>query len=295
MKTESVAIRHRALAIIACLLWATAVVSVKGALHYQPPLTIAGLRFILAGLLLIPLSGGLTAPFRLMRCEFKLVLLVSLFQTIYLYATFFYAMTMVRGAEAAITIGMGPLASALVAHWMMKDDRLNRKTIVSILFGFGGISLVSLATKPWQPVGLREFCGILLLLSGSFVSAVGNVVVARRKGSLHPVALCSAQMLIGGPVLLLFAGIIEGLPQMAQPPAFYGLLLWLAIISAAGFSIWFYLLSKVKVSQLNIWKFIIPLFGAGLSWMLLPGESPTLFTLAGMLLIVTGIIISQRS
>jgi drug/metabolite transporter (DMT)-like permease len=181
-----------------------------------------------------------------------------------------------------------------MAHMLMQDDKMQRRTLMSIVFGMAGIILISLASKPWSPVGMKEFFGLMLLLSGAFVSAIGNIVVAKRKGGLHPVVLNSAQMLLGGPVLLLIALPFEGIPNMALPPAFYGQLLWLAIISAAAFAIWFHLLSKIKVSKLNLWKFLIPLSGAALSWIILPNESPSLPSLAGMGLIVAGIVIGQR-
>jgi len=292
--TSSNTIRYNAMAILACLLWSSSFVTVKHALEYQTPLTLAGMRFVLAGLIQIPLCGSLLAPFRMIRKDFTTVLRVSLFHTIYLYGTFFIGMQWVRGAEAAIMIGAGPLASALMAHWFMHDDKLQRRTLASIAFGMAGILLISLASKPWSPVGLKEFFGLMLLLSGSFVSAIGNIVVAKRKGGLNPVALNSAQMLIGGPVLLLIALPFEGLPNLALPPVFYGQLLWLAIVSAAAFAIWFHLLSKVKVSKLNLWKFVIPLSGAALSWIILPSESPTLPSLFGMALIIAGIFIGQR-
>jgi len=113
-------------------------------------------------------------------------------------------------------------------------------------------------------------------------------VLAKRRGGLNPIALNSAQMLIGGPVLLLIALPFEGVPNLALPPVFYGQLLWLVVISAAAFAIWFHLLGKIKVSKLNLWKFIIPLSGAALSWIILPNESPTLPGLVGMGLIVIG-------
>lgn len=293
--TSSPTIRNNALAILACLLWSSAFVTAKHALEHQTPLTLAGMRFILAGLIQIPLCGSLLAPFRIIRKEFTTVLWVSLFHTIYLYGTFFIGMQWVRGAEAAIIIGAGPLASALMAHVLMHDDKIQRRTLLGIGLGMGGIILISLASKPWSPVGFKEFCGMMLLLSGGFVSAIGNIVVAKRKGGLAPVTLNCAQMLVGGPILLSIALLVEGRPTFPLPTAFYGQLLWLAIISATAFSIWFHLLSKVKVSKLNLWKFIIPLSGATLSWIILPSESPTLAALAGMVFIIAGLIISQRT
>ncbi len=287
-------LKNNLLAILACLLWSSAFVTVKHALEYQTPLTLAGMRFILAGLIQIPLCGSLMAPWRLLKKEFPTVLLVSLFHTIFLYATFFIGMSWVRGAEGAIMIGAGPLCSALVAHLLMHDDKLQRQTVVSIIFGMAGVASISLAAKPWSSVGMKEFFGLMLLLSGSVVSAVGNVVVAKRKGGLPPVALNSIQMLIGGVALLLVARPFEGAPQLDLPAVFYGQLLWLAVISATAFAIWFHLLGRMKVSRLNLWKFLIPLSGALLSWMFLPNESPSLPSLIGMALIMIGIVIGNR-
>ncbi len=287
------AIQYNLLAVFACLLWSSSFVTVKHAQLYQDPLNLAGLRFVLAGLMQIPLCGSLLAPFHLIRKEFYNILLVSIFHTIFLYGTFFIGMVWVRGAEGAIMIGAGPLASALMAHLLMNDDKMRPRILLGIVFGMAGVVFISLASKPWNPVGLKEFFGLMLLLSGAVVSALGNIVVAKRKGGLHPIALNCAQMLVGGVVLLLIAAPFEGAPAFDLPIAFYGQLVWLATISATAFAIWFHLLSKIKVSILNLWKFLIPLSGAALSWLLLPGESPTLASLAGMALIVLGIIIGQ--
>lgn len=280
------------LAAFACLLWATPFVFAKIALTYLPPMSTAGLRFFLAGLLLIPLCKR--SPIRLLRRSARTVLLVALFQTILLYAGFFYALTLVRGAQAAIVIGSGPLISAICAHVAMHDDKLSRRTLQSLAYGMGGIILISLATKPWEPVGLRELLGIAVLLSGSIVSAAGNIIVAKQRGALPAIELNCIQMLIGGTVLLLIALPIDGVPNLALPLRFYASLLWLAIVSAAGFAIWFHLLSRQKVSTLNIWKFLIPLGGAALSWLFIPDEHPDLPSLVGMGLIIVGVIHSQR-
>jgi drug/metabolite transporter (DMT)-like permease len=287
-------LRNNLLAAFCCLLWATPFVFTKITLEYLPPLTIAGLRFLIAGLIQIPLCKTPAAPFRLLRRETRTVLLVSLFQTVLLYAGFFIALSMVRGAQAAIVVGSGPLIAAVAAHFTMHNDRLSRRTVQSILLGISGIIVISLAAKPWEPVGLRELFGILILLGTSIVSVAGNIVVAKKRGSLSAWELNSIQMIIGGAVLLLCALAVEGTPDLALPVRFYGSLLWLSFVSAAAFGIWFHLLSRVKVSQLNIWKFLIPLAGAFISWLFIPGEHPDLPTLSGMVLIVLGIIHGQR-
>lgn len=287
-------IHNNVLAALACLLWATPFVVVKIALEHLPPLSVAGLRFLLAGLIQLPFCKR-RALLQLLRTESKTVLLVSLFQTVLLYAGFFYALSFVRGAQAAIISGTGPLVAAVAAHFAMRDDRLNRRTVQSIALGVVGIAIISLATKPWEPVGLKEMAGMGILLSGSVVAAAGNLVVAKKRGRLPVVELNSLQMMVGGAVLLLWALGVEGVPNMAQPPRFYGALLWLAVVSAGAFALWFHLLSREKVSRLNIWKFLIPLGGAALSWLLIPGESPDRLTLVGMVFVVLAIVHSQRN
>ena len=286
--------RDRILAIIACLLWSTAFVGVKFTLDYMSPLNLAGLRFILAGILLLPLSGGVSSLYAVIKKHPATLLLTSLFNTVLLYSIFFISLKFVRGAQAAILIGASPLVTALVAHFMMENDKMTRKKAISIGLGITGIILLTLSSKPWSPIGIKEGLGLLLLLCGSLSSAFGNIVVARGKSqTLHTVALTSLQMISGGIILSLLGLIFEGKPVLNQPFSFYAVLLWLAIVSGGGFAIWFRLLDRVPVSELNLWKFIIPIFGAVLSWTLLKSESPDILSVLGMLLIAAGIIFSQ--
>jgi drug/metabolite transporter (DMT)-like permease len=64
-------------------------------------------------------------------------------------------------------------------------------------------------------------------------------------------------------------------------------------MSAVAFSIWFILLRRpgIKVSELNVWKFLIPVFGAVMSWIILVNEQPEAIALIGMLLIGLSLIV----
>ena len=100
-------------------------------------------------------------------------------------------------------------------------------------------------------------------------------------------------MSFGGAVLLVMAITIEGLPGEIPPLPFFIALGWLAFVSATAFSIWFYWLKRVKVSELNMWKFLVPVFGVVISWVLLSGESPDWITVACMACVAGAVLINQ--
>lgn len=85
---------------------------------------------------------------------------------------------------------------------------------------------------------------------------------------------------------------VEGLNMGPYPAEYYVALAWLSFLSAAAFSIWFVLLKRpgVKVSILNVWKFLIPVSGAILSWLLLENEHPDIVSIIGMVVIAISLL-----
>ena len=282
-------------AVTACLLWSSAFVLVKFGLHDLPPFLFGGTRFIIAGLMLLPLIGSIRRMWCEVRNNIQFILFTSFFQTVVLYGLFFVAMQYVRGAQASIIIGSSPVVSAIVAHIMQKDDKMTLRTTLAMLLGVLGIVIITVSAKPLSgPGSFSELFGIMLLLIGSVSSAVANVLVSNSKGSVNPVILNSVQMFLGGVVLFVIGIFVEKTPAFPLPMTFWLILGWLSFISAAGFSIWFHLLKRVKVSKLNIWKFLLPVGGSVLSWCFLPDESPEFTSVLGIILVCSAIFLCQR-
>jgi drug/metabolite transporter (DMT)-like permease len=280
------------LAILACLLWSTAFAAVKIGLAYSPPMFFAGIRFILAGLLLLPLCGGLSDYFKSIRSNLKTICKVSLFQTFLLYSLFFWGMNLVTGSTGAIVTGSTPLITAITAHMILKDDKIYMKKAIFIFSGMLGVILISIEKQFIIGNSFKELAGIFILLGASCASAIGNILVAADKSNLSPISLNSAQMGMGGIALLFLSFIIEGYPLFEITKEFILAVLWLAFISAAGFSIWFYLIKheRAKVSEINMWKFILPVFGTLISWTLLKNDSPTTLSVLGMLIVASSVL-----
>lgn len=287
-------VSYAPLAILACMLWASAFGAMKIGLAYVPALPLASMRYILACILLVPLWARRGRPAVQVRRSWPFILLVSLVQTVIVCGVFTIGMQWAQGAQGAILVGASPLIAALTAHFLMPNDRMDRAKAGLILLGLIGVVIIILGSKPWEPTGLRELFGMGLLLAAVASSGLGNVLIARRRRRIDPLLLNSLQMGAGGVVLGALAVIFGELPVSVPPVRFFIALGYMSVVSATAFSIWFYLLRRVQVSRLNMWKFLIPVFGAIVSWIIVPGESPTASMLAGMAIVAAAVLLNAR-
>ncbi len=286
------------LAILSCLLWSSAFAGVKIGLQYATPLQFAGTRFFISGLLVLPFAIRLNPEyFRILRANLKLILLFAFLQTFLQYTLFYTGINMMPSAIAAVVIGSQPLFIALVAHFLMPGDRMTWTKTLIILFGILGVVLVSFGKDPQSATGQIALLGIVMMLAINVLSGFNNVLVASEKGMIPPLVISSASMIIGGAALFLFSIPFEGIHFDPKPVTYYLSLGWLSILSAVAISIWITLLKRpgTVVSNLNLWKFLIPVFGSALSWILLPAEHPEPITLAGMIIIASSLVILNLS
>jgi len=285
------------LAIIACLLWSTAFAGVKIGLKYMSPLQFAGIRFFFSGLMIMAFYGNMKSYFKAFIKHFDYILLVAFLQTVLMYGLFYTGINMVPGAVGAMVIGSGPLFAAIVAHFAMHDDKMNWRTSGGILLGIFGIAIINYGRQATGIAGAMEILGVFILIANNLVSGLYNVVVMKSKRDISMLVLSSASLWVGGLVLYTISIPVEGLQLTFDfPLEFYLSLAWLSSLSAAAFAIWFVLLRRkgVKISHLNIWKFIIPVFGAILSWILLVGESPDIYAIAGMIVVAAAMLVMNH-
>lgn len=285
------------LAIVATTLWGSAFAGAKIGFEYMPPMMLSGFRFMLAGVLLLPLALLSRVDWRAEMKHLRFMLLFGLVQTFLQYGLFYMGLNLVPSAIASVIIGAGPLFVALMAHFTMRGDRLSARTVIAVVLGVAGVAVTSLSGADLAQGGTLIYEGIALLLASNLVGSYTNIMVAKKGGAISSVVLTMVANFAGGALLLFVSLFVEPLDALhtALPVEFYLALVWLAIIPAAGFSIWYYLLSLpgVKVSELNIWKFLIPIVGVLLSWWLLPGESPTAGTVAGIIIISSSVVVLQ--
>lgn len=284
-------------AIFACILWGSAFAVATIAFNYMPPILLSGSRFMIAGAMLFPLLIARREPIVARIAQhWRFLLLFALVQTFIQYGIYFIGIKNTPASMAAIIVGSAPLFIAISAHFAMANDKITPPKAGAIVLGIAGIVLFS-ADKFASVNSPQDLAlGVTLLLISIIVGSYTNIMVAKYDSSLSPVMLTSFSNFVGGVMLFLAGLIFEKLPSEPPTTEFIIAVVWLALISAVSFTIWYTTLQKptVKVSELNMWKFIIPIVGVLLSWILLPDEVPNWRDVAGITIIVAALNIFYR-
>lgn len=285
------------LAIVACLLWSSAFVGVKIGLKYHTPLQFAGIRFMISGLILLPVIHNFKRLWKEVKDNIAYVCLIAFLQVVLQYSLFYVGISLLPASVSAMIVGSSPLFVALVAHFFVAGDQMNWSKSISFFLGIFGVAIVSLGRKSLPSGAEIALVGVGLLILNNLVSGITNVVIARKRHSISPLVLTSSSLFIGGVSLLALSFPIEGIPQQSFPAEYFIAFTWLSFLSAAAITIWNTLLRRpaVKVSELNMWKFLIPVSGAFLSWMILPDESPDFISVSGMVFIGMALVILNLS
>lgn len=280
------------LAILACWLWSTAFVGVKIGLEYHSPFQFAGIRFFISGVLIFIYFGKPQQYFSELKIHIKFILLLSFLQIFGQYALFYSGLNLLPSALSAMIIGSQPLFIAVVAHFSFHNDKMNPRKTASILIGVVGIAIITLGRSKVEMKGELEFLGMALLLLVNMLSGYTNVIVVKSSKSISPVVLSSTSLIIGGIMLSIVSVPLEGIHLGPFPPKYWYSLAWLSLLSAAAITIWYSLLKRpgVKVSILNFWKFLIPVSGAALSWLIIADEKPDVVSIIGMAVIAGSLL-----
>lgn len=254
-------------------------------------LQFAGLRFFLAGLMVI-LAGSLRRKKPLLPAKRDLgpIFVLAFFQTIAQYFFYYVGLAHTSAASGAILTGTGAFISLLVAALLFHYERLSLNKLAGCLLGFLGILVMNLG-------GLTgfsfSFSGEGFILLSQVSSALSAAFIKKYTQSRDAVLLSGWQFAFGGLLLWLTGFVQGGSLSLASLPGLADLA-YLAFVSAAAYTIWGFLLQYNPISKIGMYNCLIPLFGVLWSAMLLHENAFEPQTLAALVLIMGGILLVNR-
>lgn len=291
-----------AAACFCCLLWGSAFPVIKigysllgiRADDYASQILFAGIRFSIAGVLTI-LFGSLVSKsaVRVKKQSAYKVIALALFQTVLQYLFFYVGLANTTGTKGSILDSTSVFFSVLIATFILKQERLTVTKVLGCLLGFAGVVAVHFSSGMAEASFNLKGDGFIILSALSY--AVSSVMIKQFSKDDNPVALSGYQFILGG-VIMAAVGLSLGGKLLFSGIKAVLIILYLALVSAAAYTLWGMLLKYNPVSRVTVFGFMTPVFGCILSALLL-GESLAdsgIKTITALLLICFGIFLVNK-
>ena len=120
------------------LIWSSTWVAIKIGLEDAPALLGAGVRFALAGVLLL---GYAAARRRSLKTDRLLALILGLLPFAFCYGLVYWGEQYIPSGLTAVLFGVMPLYTAILAAALLHDEPLRARTILGVALALAGLSL----------------------------------------------------------------------------------------------------------------------------------------------------------
>jgi probable blue pigment (indigoidine) exporter len=272
-----------ALTAIAPLVWGSTYIVVTEWMPADHPLTLAWLRALPAGLLLLLLVRRLPTGVWWGRALVLGVLNFALFWSLLLLAAY-----RMPGGLAATLSSSQPLLVVLLA-WPLLGLAIRPGALGAAVLGMAGVALL-VVSPGWTVDALGAGAALL----GAFSMALGTVLARKWSEAIPPLTLTAWQMTAGGLLLLPAALVVEGPPPTFTPQGILGLVHLGFLGAAVTYVLWFRGLARLGVARVSTLAFLSPLSAVVLGWAIL-GEAPGPVQGLGMVLVLLGVWLGQRA
>lgn len=274
--------------VVLSLIWGSTWIFIKLGLRDIPPITFAGLRFLIASLVLAGVVIGRRARLPRDGRTWRLLAGTGMVSITLNYGLIFWGEMRITSGLAAVLQATIPVFGILLAHHYLPTERLTWRKLAGIATGFAGIAII-FSEQIGHP-GESGLEGSLALLLSSICVAWGNVLVKAKLPHLDPAVLAAGQMTFGFVPLLLLGWWWEGSPQgIRWSPLALGSLLYLAVIgSALAFLLYYWMVTRIEVTRTMLISLVTPVV-ALLIGALAIGEPVSVAVLFGSGAIISGI------
>ena len=254
----------------------------KPAMEYLPPFLLMGLRFTFVALLLVwwfPIPKGFL----------KRIFFASLIANTTQYSITYTGLSYIDASAAVLLVQTEVPFGVLFAYFMLKE-----KPTLRALIGIA-IASVGVYILTGSPNLDGKFIGVSLVIIGSGVWALGQVLVKPLSKEINPLALVAWLGLFSGPILIALSAIFDGNPINYFSTATFEtwmIAIYLGfIMQPITYGCFYYVLKRNPLYKvLPIVTMGIPPTGL-LAAIFLLGEEPTKELFIGGAIIIIGVIL----
>lgn len=274
--------------LITAMLWGTTYVLVSMGLQEMGPLMLAGIRYTLAGLLLLPVLKSNHLDLREYKQYFWQLAALGVFSFTLGNGFVGFALEYLPSTSVSLMSNLSAPLIMIAGAFFLKESPAPIQ-VIGILIVFAGMALY------FNP---REFAGLnigylfmaISLLSFTIYNLLGRYLA--RSGAMPFLIQTTIPFIIGGGILIVLALVLEGLPVFSLRSILI-ILFMVLFNSITGYLLYNQALAELTAIEVNIILKLSPFFTAVYAWVLL-GETITSMQILAMVIAFAGIYLVQK-
>jgi len=271
------------IATIAPLIWGSTYVVTTGLLPPNYPVTVAMLRALLGGLVLLALVRQLPWGVWWGRTVILGILNFSFF-----FVMLFVAAYRLPGGVAATVGAVQPLIVVALSRIILRSP-VHVLSFVAAVTGIVGVALMVLTSH-----ASLDTTGVIASLAGAVSMAFGTVLSHHWRPPVSALTFSAWQLTVGGILLVPVAFLVEP-PLPALTASHIAGILYLSLIGAAlAYVLWLRSLAVLSPPLVSSLSFLSPVVAVILGWLLLK-QSLTATQGLGMVVVIGSVWLSRHA
>ncbi|MEE9190940.1 MAG: DMT family transporter [Candidatus Neomarinimicrobiota bacterium] len=278
-------------ALLVTFLWSTSFIIIKWGLVEIPPITFAGLRYVLAFFCFIPFVINKKYILEIKQLKSvqwkKLILLGFMFYT-FTQGAQFLGLSLLPSVTVSLMLNFTPLIVAIMGIFLLSEKPSILQWTGAILFIFGILTYFF----PISLIGNQAF-GLIIMFIGVLANAASAIIGRdiNRDKNISPIIITFISMGIGAIVLLIIGITLSGFPVISLKTWLF--IIWLAAINTAfAFTLWNLTLRTLTAMESSIINGTMLIQIAILAWYFL-GENISFQEGLGMSIAAVGAVLVQ--
>ena len=276
------------------IIWGTTWAAIRLGLTGMPPFTAVAARFAIASVVLLSLARAMRVPLGRQPHEKTLWLVNGVLFFSVSFGVVYWTEQYLPSGLTAVLFALFPQLVAVLAHFVLPGESLQRRSVLGIVTGFLGIAVIFSEDFSTLGGGGAKLAAAVLLLS-PLVSAVSSVTIKKYGAGIHPISLAAVPMAICSAVMGSLAVLTERHRPVSWTPAAVGATVYLAIFgSAVTFTLYYWLLRHARASRVSLLAYLSPIIAVatGVTFFHEP-LTPRIVT--GAVLVIAGVALAAKA
>lgn len=272
--------------------WGSTYLGIRIAVERIPPALMCGVRFLIAGVLLLIFCAARGHQIRYRPTQLLHMAAVGIMLLMGGNLTLSYAEQVVPSGLSALLIAATPLWFLVLDTWLLGTHRISRRGLVGLAVGvLGMVVLLWPDLRATSTLGRRELWAALTLPLGSLSWALRSVLSKKWESGADRLAATAWQMIFAGAANFAFAvGNRDYLHVVWTARGIAAVVYLIVCGSWIGYTAYIWLLAHVATSKVSTYAYVNPVVAVFLGW-LIENEKVDRYILCGSAIVVVAVIL----